>query len=98
MMPLTQGRGQTLARFDRLIARVLAGTSDRNVRFGELRSLLLALGFEERVRGSHHIFARDGVAEILNLQPRDGGYAKPYQVRQVRDVIVRYKLAGELRQ
>ena len=87
-----------MARFDRLLARVLAGTSDRNVRFEELRSLLLALSFEERVRGSHHIFARDDIAEILNLQPWDGGQAKPYQVRQVRNVIVRYKLAGELRQ
>lgn len=58
--------------------------------------MLVALGFNERVRGSHHIFARDGVTEILNLQPRDGGKAKPYQVRQVRDMIVRYRLAGGL--
>jgi predicted RNA binding protein YcfA (HicA-like mRNA interferase family) len=75
---------------------VLAATSDQNVRFDELRRLLLALGFEERVRGSHRIFTRHGVLEILNLQPREGGKAKPYQVRQIRDVIVRYKLAGEL--
>jgi hypothetical protein len=45
-----------------------------------------------RVRGSHHIFARDGVAEILNLQPK-GPNSKPYQVKQVRNVIVKYKLA-----
>ncbi len=86
-----------MPRFDRLLARVLTGTSDRNVRFEKLRSLVLALGFGERIRGSHHIFTREGVAEILNLQPRDGGQAKPYQVRQVRDLIIRYKLAGELR-
>jgi hypothetical protein len=35
------------------------------------------------------------VAEILNLQPRDGGRAKPYQVRQVRQVVPKYGLAGE---
>jgi hypothetical protein len=80
---------------NRVLARVLAATSDQN-RFDELRRLLLALGFEERVRGSHRIFTRHGVLEILNLQPREGGKAKPYQVRQIRDVIVRYKLAGEL--
>jgi hypothetical protein len=50
--------------------------------------------FRERVKGSHHIFSRDGVAEILNLQPK-GSKAKAYQVKQVRTVIVRYKLAGE---
>jgi hypothetical protein len=44
--------------------------------------------------GSHHIFTRDGVEEILNLQPK-GAKSKPYQVKQVRQIIVRYKLAGE---
>ena len=80
----------------RVLTRVLAGTADRNIRFEEVCALLRTLGFQERVRGSHHIFTREGAAEILNLQPRDGGLAKPYQVRQVRDVIVRYKLAGEV--
>jgi hypothetical protein len=82
-----------VTRSDRTLARVLSGAADQTIRFAELRGLLLTLGFEERVRGSHHIFSREGVVEILNLQPRDGGLAKPYQVRQVRGVIVRYKLA-----
>lgn len=56
-----------------------------------LRQLLLHLGFDERVRGDHHIFSKEGVNEILNLQPR-GSKAKPYQVKQVRNIIVRYKL------
>lgn len=90
--------GGPLSRRRRTLGRVLSGTADRNIRFDELRGVLLALGFAERVEGSHHIFARDGVAEILNLQPRDGGQAKPYQVRQVRDVIVKYRLAGEVQQ
>jgi hypothetical protein len=51
------------------------------------------LGFAERIRGDHYIFTKDGVAEILNLQPR-GREAKPYQVKQVRGVIVKYQLAG----
>jgi hypothetical protein len=50
------------------------------------------LEFAERIRGDHHIFSKIGVAEILNLQPR-GSLAKPYQIKQVRAVIVRYKLA-----
>lgn len=32
--------------------------------------------------------------EILNLQPR-GSQAKPYQVKQVRGVVVAHGLAGE---
>jgi len=55
--------------------------------------LLRQLGFEERIRGDHHIFTKDGVEEILNLQPK-GTHAKPYQVKQVRRVIVKYRLAG----
>jgi hypothetical protein len=79
---------------DRLLDRILSGASDQNIRFDQLRGLLRQLGFDERIRGSHPIFSRAGVVEILNLQPRDGGLAKPYQVKQVRTIIVRYKLAG----
>jgi hypothetical protein len=74
--------------------RVLRGTSDASIRFDDLCRILKWFGFTQRVRGDHHIFARDGVAEILNLQPR-GSLAKPYQVKQVRNVIVQYKLAEE---
>ncbi len=80
-------------RHERLRRRLLGGRSDANVRFDELRSLLLNLGFVERVRGSHHIFRKDGVAERINLQ-RDGSHAKPYQMRQVRQVIIKYRLEG----
>ena len=52
----------------------------------------LPLAFTERHRGgSDHVFTRDGVVEILNLQPRVGGEA--YQVKQVRDLIPRCQLA-----
>jgi hypothetical protein len=74
--------------------RILHGTSDANIPFSGLRHLLRRLGFEERIRGSHHIFTKEGVEEILNLQPR-GSNAKPYQVKQVRNIILRYKLGGE---
>jgi predicted RNA binding protein YcfA (HicA-like mRNA interferase family) len=73
---------------------MLSGRSDAAIEFEELRRLLLRLGFSERVRGSHHIFTKDGIQEILNLQPR-GRQAKPYQVRQVRGVILKHRLAGD---
>jgi len=79
---------------DSVLVRVLRGSSDAGIRFDYLRTILRRLGFQERIRGSHYIFTRDGVQEILNLQPR-GSMAKPYQVKQVRKVLVQYKLAEE---
>jgi hypothetical protein len=83
-----------VSKITKILDRVLRGTSDANIRFDDLRALLLHLGFVERVRGDHHIFTRDGVLEILNLQPR-GSQAKAYQVKQVRGVIVTHRLAGK---
>jgi hypothetical protein len=77
----------------KILEQVLRGTADRNVPFLGLCSLLRRLGFDERTKGSHHIFTKEGIPEILNLQPM-GSSAKAYQVRQVRDVILRYRLAG----
>ena len=82
-----------LRKFVKTLNRILRGTSDANIGFEEIRTLLVHLGFDERVRGDQHIFSRAGVPEILNLQPRNG-QAKPYQVRQVREVIVAHGLAG----
>jgi len=70
-----------------------AGGADTNIDFEDLCALLRSLGFSERTRGSHHVFARPGVDELLNLQ-QDGGKAKPYQVRQVRHVVLKYNLAS----
>lgn len=77
-----------------LLWRILKGSSDANIPFAGLRQLLHHLGFEERIRGSHHIFAKTGVVEILNIQAK-GAKAKPYQVRQVRNVILKYRLGGD---
>ena len=71
--------------------RILSGQSDANIRFDDLRTFLLRLGFVERTRGSHHIFRKEGVRERLNMQ-RDGSHAKPYQVRQVRQAVLRNRL------
>ena len=61
---------------------------------GGTSKLSVSAGFQLRVRGSHHIFSCDGVEEILNLQPR-GANAKNYQVKQVRNIILKYKLSEE---
>ena len=84
-----------MGRYEKLLFQVLRGRSDTNIAFDDLRQLLLRLGFEERKRGSHHIFRKAGVEEKINLQ-RDDSKAKAYQVRQVRAVILKYTLGGEL--
>ena len=77
----------------RLLAQVLSGNADVNVAFDRLCGLLRRLGFGERIRGSYPIFTKSGVEEILNLQLK-GRNAKTYQVKQVRVMIVKYRLAG----
>jgi hypothetical protein len=75
----------------KFLDRILSGASDADIDFDELCSLLIRMQFDERIRGDHHIFTRSGTVEILNLQPK-GGQAKPYQVKQVRAVILKYNL------
>lgn len=79
----------------KLLLQILQGSSDSNISFNDLCNLLKKLGFDERTRGSHHIFRKEEVVERINLQ-RDGSKAKAYQVRQVRNVILKYNLGGKL--
>lgn len=83
-----------MGRREKMFAQVLRGTSDGNISFEAMRHLLKSLGFSERIRGSHHIFAKTGIIEILNLQS-DGNSCKPYQVKQVRGVILNNKMGGK---
>lgn len=80
-------------KYERLLIKILRGISDANIPFDDLRGLLFYLGFDERIRGSHHIFTKDGIEEILNLQSK-GSKAKFYQVKQVRNIILDYGLGG----
>lgn len=80
-----------MGKYSKLREKILAGASDQNIDFGSLCHLLKRLGFDERIKGDHHIFTRQDVAEIINIQPREGK-AKPYQVKQVRDILVKYRL------
>jgi len=81
-------------RYDKVLEKIMRGTSDGNIVFSELCDLLVFLGFSERVQESRHIFVKQGVQEILNLQPSKDK-VKIYQVKQVRQVILRYKLGGK---
>ena len=73
------------------LERILRGTSDANIRFADLLALLRALGFREHIRGGHHIFSRDGIEDIINVQP-NGSISKRYQIKRVRQLIHKYRL------
>jgi hypothetical protein len=82
-----------MGKYDKLRQKLLSGASDADIGFSELCQLLKRLGFDERIRGDHHIFTKNGVAEIINLQPK-GSKARAYQVKQVRNLLLKYRLGG----
>ncbi len=83
-----------MSKRSKLIRKILWGNSDSNIEFDDLCYLLNELGFSERTKGSHHIFFREGVDEIINIQPI-GAKAKAYQVKQARNIILKYRLADD---
>ena len=82
-----------MGKDEKTLERILRGTSDANIPFEKIRHLLRKLGFEERIHASHHIFTKDGIEEIINLQAKDSK-AKPYQVKQMRNLVLKYNLGG----
>lgn len=80
-----------MSKIEKLLLKVVTGVSDQNISFSDLILILTTLGFEFRIKGSHHIFFKEGVEEIINIQP-NGDKAKPYQVKQVRNLLIKYKL------
>jgi hypothetical protein len=80
-----------VSKRDKLLEKIILGDSDNNIPFDPLCNLLEYLGFELRIRGSHHIFIKEGIPEAINIQPQDGK-AKSYQVAQIRAILIEYEL------
>ena len=80
---------------DKVFNDIMSARQDKNIKFNDLRILLLQLDFNERIRGDHFIYSRNGIEEIINIQPVNNK-AKPYQVKQVRNLILKYHLGGYL--
>ncbi|MBI4752871.1 type II toxin-antitoxin system HicA family toxin [Candidatus Desantisbacteria bacterium] len=83
-----------MGRYEKLTAKILSGTADANISFSDICQLLKKFGFDERIKGDHHIFTRGGIEEILNLQPKRSK-AKPYQIKQICNLILKYRLRLE---
>ena len=80
-------------QYQKALLAILSGTQDASIAFADLQVVLDRLDFQLRIKGDHFIYTKDDVEEIINLQPK-GGKAKPYQVKQVRQIILRYQLGG----
>jgi len=78
----------------KILLKILSGRNDSNIEFSDLVHLLAFLEFDYRMKGSHHIFYKDGIDEIINIQPIGNNKAKAYQVKQVRNLITKYKLGN----
>lgn len=76
----------------KILSRIRSGDADANIRFDEMCALLSRLGFNKRIRGSHHIFTRPGVEGFIDLQPKQGK-CKPYQVQQVRAFLTKFNIS-----
>ena len=77
---------------DKLIDRILSGNSDNNINFNDLKRRLESFNFKFRIKGDHHIYYKEEIDEIINIQPLSNSKAKPYQVKQIRLLILKYKL------
>lgn len=77
---------------EKILQLILSGLSDNNIKFRDMQAVLDSLGFSVRINGDHHVYFKDGIPEIINLQPRNG-MAKGYQVKQVRNLILKYRLS-----
>ena len=84
-----------MSQYEKLLLSILSGTRDKNIMFADLQLVLERLGFQCRIRGGHFIYTRENVEEIINIQPF-GNKAKPYQVKQIRGIILKYRLGGDL--
>ena len=78
-----------------ILEKVLSCLNDKNLNFNDLKKIILDLGFTERIKGSHHIYFKTGIIEIINLQSLKDGKAKAYQVKQARNIILKYELHKE---
>jgi hypothetical protein len=76
----------------KILLKILSGRNDSNIEFPDLLYILSFLKFDERVKGSHHIYTKVGVSEIINIQPSENNKSKAYQVKQVRNILLKYKL------
>ncbi len=83
-----------MSNHEKIYRAIISGNTN-NLSFRDFIAFLEILGFSIREgKGSHKIAVHEDIPEILTLQPTKDHCAKPYQVRQVRKLILKYKIGG----
>ena len=44
---------------NKIINEILSGLKDNNIKFTDLRNVILNLGFYERIKGDHYIYTKE---------------------------------------
>lgn len=76
---------------EKIMISIMSGTQDKNIKFRDLKKLLEVLNFDCRIKGDHFIYSYKNLPENINIQPQ-GNMAKPYQVKQIRNYMLKYKI------
>ena len=82
-----------MTRYEKLYRKIII-EGNTSVSFSDIRYFIEKLGFSGRCKGDHFIYTLDGVSDIINIQP-DGKNAKKYQVKQIKQIVEKYKLGGD---
>ena len=80
-----------MSQRQKFLQSLLESSSTPAIDFSALCQLLVSLGFEQRIRGSHHLFGKPGIPALINLQLGPGNTVKLYQVKQVRNILLQYQ-------
>ena len=82
-----------MTKNEKILLEIILFKNDRGIKFYDLCEALEYLGFQKRIKGDHFIYYREGIEEIINIQP-DKNMAKAYQVKQVRNILLKYNMVG----
>lgn len=81
-----------MSRYSKIRADILSGKSDKNISEEDMRFFLAKIGaIYRRTKGSHIQYSIDNIPELINIQPQNGKI-KPYQVKEIRNIVNKYKL------
>jgi predicted RNA binding protein YcfA (HicA-like mRNA interferase family) len=84
--------GWRMNKAEKVKLRLLAGQGYHNFAFSDLQLLLKSLGFRlDRQEGSHQAWRHSIIPQAVNIQSVHG-QCKPYQLRQIRDIIKEHNL------
>ncbi|MCI8874160.1 MAG: type II toxin-antitoxin system HicA family toxin [Lachnospiraceae bacterium] len=81
-----------MSRYDKIRSDILSGKCDKNISETDMRFFLDKIGaVNRRTNGSHIQYTIDNIPELINIQPKNGKI-KPYQVKEIRNIVKKYRL------